>query len=343
MMITCVSAISLYILLVLVSVAAAVSGPFTKDFQDWLAKSSYVEYDFPALHYGTAASFGGRDNKTARKIKHQPVIFIHGNSDGALDDGNEYSSGWTASIEHFMSNGYTSAELYAITWGDRNLTHSHGRTHSCVALMRVRRFIEAVLEYTNATQVDIIAHSMGVTLTRAALHGGLVRDDLGVCSLGEPLNDRVETFLGIAGANHGICGCGGVAVNAPVCGINTGFFPGPQCHHKTHRLPLDPAPKTLLSNEPTCETATPDHHCKPHYARNLAHLNAATHKGIKDADYVYSMWSDNDEILGTNSVWGHFTSHIPGSNKILIMPGMRHHGLKTKTVAQQFAAVTIGW
>ena len=38
--------------------------------------------------------------------------------------------------------------------------------------MKVRKFIEAVIEYTKADKVNVIAHSMGVTLSRGAIKGG---------------------------------------------------------------------------------------------------------------------------------------------------------------------------
>lgn len=38
--------------------------------------------------------------------------------------------------------------------------------------MYLRKFIEAVLKYTGAEEIDLIAHSMGVTLSRRALKGG---------------------------------------------------------------------------------------------------------------------------------------------------------------------------
>ena len=130
-----------------------------------------------------------------------------------------YNSGWTASIEHFMMNGYSSAELYALTWGDRDLTQSYSRVHSCVTLKRVRRFIDAVLAYTNATKVDIIAHSMGVTVARMAIAGGDWWDQIEGCHLGTPINGKVQSFLGIAGANYGMCACMGDAANAfKACG-----------------------------------------------------------------------------------------------------------------------------
>ena len=137
-----------------------------------------------------------------------------------MDDGTEFSSGFTTSIKHFLRNGYTRAELYAITWGDRALMKSFSRTHSCATLLRIRRFVDAVLLYTNATKVDIIAHSMGATLARQIIKGGIVRDNVETCMLGKPINDRVQTLLGIAAANYGLCSCNkDTAAKLPACGI----------------------------------------------------------------------------------------------------------------------------
>ena len=40
----------------------------------------------------------------------------------------------------------------------------------------LRAFIEAVLTYTKADKVDVISHSMGVTLARKAIQGGNSKD-----------------------------------------------------------------------------------------------------------------------------------------------------------------------
>lgn len=59
------------------------------------------------------------------QIRKRPVIFIHGNSDGALAVGEEeWSQGWSATIAHLLNNGYSTAELYAVTYGDRNFTNT---------------------------------------------------------------------------------------------------------------------------------------------------------------------------------------------------------------------------
>ena len=157
---------------------------------------------------GSAGSYGGRSSPT-QAIKNQPVIFIHGNSDTALS----YSvtaPGWTNTISYFQSKGYSRAELYATSWGDANPLNAASRTHDCVILPRLRKFVEAVIAYTNASKVDIISHSMGVTIGRKILKGGTLQTAAGDrCDLGKPLSGSVDTFVGLAGGNYGLCNCEG--------------------------------------------------------------------------------------------------------------------------------------
>lgn len=46
------------------------------------------------------------------------------------------------------------------------------RTHSNEYLTYNRKFVEAVIEYTGAKKINIIGHSMGVTLGRGIIKGG---------------------------------------------------------------------------------------------------------------------------------------------------------------------------
>ena len=99
----------------------------------------------------------------------------------------------------------------------------------------MRKFLEAVIAYTNATKIDIIskcfsylitffkihcftAHSMGVTIGRKIVKGGKLVTSQGTCDLGPSLSSKVDTFVGLAGGNYGLCNCeGGDALISATC------------------------------------------------------------------------------------------------------------------------------
>jgi hypothetical protein len=47
------------------------------------------------------------------------VVFFHGNTDIAVGD-TYWQTGFTTTIEYFLSKGYKKSELYITTWGDGN-------------------------------------------------------------------------------------------------------------------------------------------------------------------------------------------------------------------------------
>jgi triacylglycerol lipase len=95
-------------------------------------------------------------------------------------------------------------------------------------VMKVRKMIEAVKAYTGAAKVDVIAHSMGVTLARKAILGGYATDALegGQYYIGPPLTASVDTFVGIAGANRGLTSCFQTGGATPTCAATNGLYPG---------------------------------------------------------------------------------------------------------------------
>lgn len=99
--------------------------------------------------------------------------------------------------------------MYATTWGNGNYSLNIDESHDRRRVQYVRAFIEAVLDYTGAEKVDIITHSLGVTLTRRAIKGGLVLSDETPYELGPALTSRVDTFLALAGGNQGLITCNG--------------------------------------------------------------------------------------------------------------------------------------
>ena len=137
----------------------------SSDSRSWLSANGYGSYDF--IRADPGGSFGGHSTP-GQSVVNQPVIFIHGNSDSAIGV-NSVFTGWRASIEYFKSQGYTTAELYATTWGPANVAFSSQQYHSKANLTSLRAFIQAVKAYTGASKVDIVTHSMGVTLARKAI------------------------------------------------------------------------------------------------------------------------------------------------------------------------------
>lgn len=89
----------------------------------------------------------------------------------------------------------------------------------------MRKFLEAVLEYTGAPQVALIGHSMGVTVARRIAKGGKATDRTGSYDVGQPLTNKIKTFIGLAGANLGLSACMGLGT-IDTCSAIDGFNPG---------------------------------------------------------------------------------------------------------------------
>lgn len=277
----------------------------TNDFQTWLNANGYSSYNFTNI-----SSYGGKTSSGQTLSKH-PVIFIHGNSDQAVGT-TIPTSGWTSSINYFLSQGYTSAELYAITWGDANVLTSSQKYHSKDNVMRIRKFIEAVKAYTGASKVDIVSHSMGVTLCRKAIKGGTANDALagGSYNVGSKLT-YIDAFVGIAGANRGLTSCYFSGPTTPTCGSTNGLYPG-------YLIGLY-GPYGVSSF--------------------LTDLNATS---SYEGTYRYSVWSSVDEVVGAGCiVYGQNTCYLPGqtANKAYSAYPYGHFNLKDMTQAVQYQMV----
>ena len=250
----------------------------TSHFQSWLNSNGYSSYNFNS----GGNSFGGKTS-ASQTVSNQPVIFIHGNSDAA--NGTAYGmTGWADSKAYFTSQGYKSSELYAITWGDANPTYSAYQYHSLPNILKIRKFIEAVKAYTGASKVDVITHSMGVTLTRKAILGGSGNDMLngGSYNLGSSIKSSVDTFVGIAGANRGLVSCYQSGGSTPTCANTNGLYPG--------YLYYGFGPYGVSDI--------------------LVNINSLSNY---EGSYVYTIWSTVDEVIGYgNVVYGYYTSQIPG-------------------------------
>lgn len=281
------------------------------DFRNWLSANGYSTYNFQRTDVPGGA-YGGRVY-AGQAVVNQPVIFIHGNSDSALGTGSSLATGWRSSIEYFKSQGYTSAELYATTWGPANAAFSSQQYHSKDYLTRIRAFINAVKAYTGAAKVDIVTHSMGVTLARKAIKGGSGNDSLagGAYNLGSSLTASVDTFVGIAGANRGLTTCYVSGPTTPTCGSTNGFYPG--------YLVGGFGPYGVSSF--------------------LVDLAATSHY---EGTYVYSIWSSADEVIGYGTiVYGTSTCRIPAQNGEKTFSGYPygHIGSKDQTGYWQWRMV----
>lgn len=183
----------------------------------------YFAPDFPVFaesdYNPTLVAVGGFGGIRFRApLHHTPVIFVHGNQADAQN--------WLDVMQQFAFHaGYTMQEMYALSYNglanyyagapeqlppttlDRayitqnlnpdggvlaNGGHGAGDDDNVPDLCH---FVEAVQWYTGSRQVDIVAHSLGVTITRRMmkLYPSLARD--------------VTAFVGIAGANHGTSVC----------------------------------------------------------------------------------------------------------------------------------------
>ena len=161
----------------------------------------------------------------AGPVHRTPVIFLHGNNDTPFPTAcNPFYGNVHDFARFFEARGYSASELWALGYqGDQcdllaDQTKRSGPAHSTLAnVPDLRAFVHAVLDYTGARQVDIVAHSLGVTLTRAWL-----REDHAY-RLG-------RRFVAIDGPNHGIVNCspspanywqfpalGGFAPDSAVC------------------------------------------------------------------------------------------------------------------------------
>jgi hypothetical protein len=291
--------------------AAVSTSGFTSHFRQWLSANGYEpQYNLMRSDL-VGGSYGGKASSTDTVVN-QPVIFIHGNSDKAIGTGTAGQSGWNASIEYFLSRGYKTSELYATTWGPASATLSAYQYHSKTNVMKVRKLIEAVKAYTGAAKVDIIAHSMGVTLARKAILGGYATDSLegGQYYIGPPLTSSVDTFVGIAGANRGLVSCYQTGGSTPTCAATNGLYPG-------YWNGLGVSGRSA-------------------YLQNLS-----SSSGYEGA-YRYSIWSTADEIIGYgNVVYYDYTSRIPGQTGEKVYSGYPygHFGVKDQTQAVQYSMV----
>lgn len=191
----------------------------------WVCQGTQTQYGgtfSPGVGYG---GFGG-GACTATKT---PVIYIHGNGDNAisLDVPPGYVSGYgtpTNSVyDELKARGYNDCEIFGVTYlSSSEQGSAQYNYHSSSKYSIIKSFIDKVKAYTGKTQVDIVAHSMGVSMSLATLqyYGNW---------------SSVRKFINIGGGIRGLYSCyytGYANAYAPTCGSQNwynsytfGFFP----------------------------------------------------------------------------------------------------------------------
>jgi len=175
--------------------------------------------DFPVItnfYLGKPViGFGSR----VGRVKHVPVIFIHGNNDTPFPTSCNPFGRIQAFAQFFLDNGYHPSELWGLGYqGDQcdlaqDNTHRAGISHTtAVAVPMLRQFVHAVLDFTGAKRVDIVGHSLGVTIAREWM-------------LEDNAFRQVRALVAIDGPNHGIIDCSPSPANFYQLASFGGFIP----------------------------------------------------------------------------------------------------------------------
>ena len=158
------------------------------------------------------------------RVSHVPVIFVHGNNDSPFPTACNPFGYIHGVAQFFLDNGYRPSELWGLGYqGDQcdllvDQTHRSSVAHTTAAAVPLlRQFVQAVLKFTGAKHVDIVAHSLGVTVTREWM-------------LQDNAFHTVRALVAIDGPNHGIINCSPSPLNFYQLPANGGFTPNsPVC------------------------------------------------------------------------------------------------------------------
>jgi len=176
--------------------------------------------DFPAIinpYLGVPVI--GFGSKLPGSRRHIPVIFLHGNNDTPFPTTCNPFGYIHNFAEYFRENGYQAGDLWGLGYqGDQcdllsDPTLKSGVAHSTAAAVPLlRAFVRAVLAYTGSTRVDIVAHSLGVTVAREWMFQ-------------DHSYSMVRSLVAIDGPNHGIVDCSPNPANYFQLPANGGFIP----------------------------------------------------------------------------------------------------------------------
>jgi pimeloyl-ACP methyl ester carboxylesterase len=177
--------------------------------------------DFPVIvnpYLGVPVLGFGASGNTHR-FDRVPVIFLHGNNDTPFATACNPFGSIHNLAQFFLNNGYAPSQLWGLGYqGDQcdvisSPTNKSGIAHSTAAAVPLlRAFVHAVMRSTGARQVDIVAHSLGVTVARE----WMFQDNA---------YQMVRSLVAIEGPNHGIIDCSPDPANFFNLPADGGFIP----------------------------------------------------------------------------------------------------------------------
>jgi pimeloyl-ACP methyl ester carboxylesterase len=187
---------------------AAAAATVGTSFPPGFAVPTDASLGIPVIGFGAAG-----------RVERTPVIFLHGNNDTPYPTACNPYGAVHSMAQYFLDHGYRASELWGLGYqGDQcdlvtTPTNRSGIAHSTVAnVPDLRAFVHAVLAYTGAKRVDIVGHSLGVTLAREWLR----QDDA---------YHLVRHLVAIDGPNHGIVDCSPSPLNYFALPALGGFTP----------------------------------------------------------------------------------------------------------------------
>jgi pimeloyl-ACP methyl ester carboxylesterase len=205
---TLLTLLAAVVVLGLAATGAAAAATVGTSFPAGFAVPTDASLGKPVIGFGAAG-----------RVERTPVIFLHGNNDTPYATACNPYGNVQQVAQYFLDHGYRASELWALGYqGDQcdlvaSPTNRSGVAHSTAAnVPDLRAFVRAVLAYTGAKRVDIVGHSLGVTLAREWL-----RQDHAY--------RLVRHLVAIDGPNHGIVDCSPPPLNYFAVPALGGFTP----------------------------------------------------------------------------------------------------------------------
>ncbi|MCX7555712.1 alpha/beta fold hydrolase [Xanthomonadaceae bacterium JHOS43] len=149
------------------------------------------------------------------------VVLVHGNAGSPTDFNNTYNE--------LLARGYVAAQIFRPGWGSKTCPACND--HSGTEETPVRNAMVDAIASSCTGKIDVIGHSMGVTLAAHQINK-------------YSLKSHVDSFVGIAGAYRGLWSCGsypwnvltstcgsqGLSVNSPLLNSLAGKKPGARAY-----------------------------------------------------------------------------------------------------------------